>query len=291
MKLTRKRMDIISAFFATLDPDTERAYARALNNYIEWCGDCSSVSACRYIGYLCNQGYADATIKCTYSALSSIFGVLEDCGEIKKNPFRAARRFKALRQHHQVRPTKTIDSDSIMPIINSVPIDDSKGKGYRDRAMFALLFGCGLRRSELQMIKISDIQVDHKSKSLFLFITKTKGGTSRKQPIPEWAIDYISAYITNRSSIAACGNDYLFDSRYGDRSLPMSTETIYRRFKARFDAAPHAARAAFATKLREMGHDLQSVADALGHKGIDMVRVYDHRERSISSNVGKLVQY
>lgn len=285
--MKNKRLSALSIFFAGKSPETERRYAYAYNAYLEWGGDDKPSTAARFIGYMYRSGYADLTVQNTQSALSSIYEYLTSIEIIKANPFRAASRVVSWRQKRHVRPTATLDPSKIMPIIEAIP---QTSKGLRDRAMLAILFGCGLRRSELVALKLDSVQVS-RAKNLYLQINAAKGGKSRKQPLPEWVAEHVSAYTIDRIGKAAEGNDYLFDSRYGDRSKSATPRTVARVFRRNFDGAPHSARAAFATRLLDLGRSYQEVAEALGHSTTEQVRVYDHRERSVETNVGKFVQY
>lgn len=288
MKLTKTIYSDIANFLSSRRENTERRYAYALEHYQEWGGDFEPRNAGAYLGYMIRAGYAPSTIKANYHALSSVCEYLIAVGSMKINPFSAARRIISFRQNGQVRPTATIDPAIIIPTIDAIPLDR---KGVRDRAILAILFGCGLRRAELSALALGDIKVS-RNKNLYLNIKNTKGGSDRKQPIPEWASEYLSEKVAARRAENAKPEDPLFSSTYGDRvGLSISNETIYRAFKARFDGAPHAARAAFATQLLDQGFDYNKVADALGHADTQHVRTYDHRERSLETNVGALVTY
>jgi integrase/recombinase XerD len=279
----------LSAFFAGKDPDTERRYAYAYNQYLEWGGEGTPRDAAAFIGWMYQEGYADLTIQNTCSALSSIYEYLLAVELVKINPFRAASRVVSWRQKRYVRPTATIDPKLILTTIES--IKETK-KGIKHKAMLAILFGCGLRRSEMQNLKVDDVQLSRK-KTLHLVIKNAKGGKTRKQPIPNWAQEYISAYIVDRMSRGVDANDYLFRSNYGEtkKEKPISDRTIARNFRKYFKGAPHSARAAFATQLLDQGYSYQEVAEAVGHSSIEQVKVYDHRERNVDNNVGRLVTY
>ena len=288
MKLTKSIYSDIANFLSSRRENTERRYAYALEHYQEWGGDFEPRNAGAYLGYMIRAGYAPSTIKANYHALSSICEYLTAIGSMKSNPFKSAMRIMSFRQKRQVRPTATIDPALIIPTIEAIPLDL---KGVRDRAMLAILFGCGLRRSELAALKMGDVKLS-RQKSLYLDIKNTKGGEDRKQPVPAWVNEFIAEKIASRRKAGAGENDPVFQSTYGDRSgLSISTETIYRAFKARFDGAPHSARSAFATRLLEQGFDYERVADALGHADSQHVRDYDHRERSLETNVGGLITY
>jgi integrase/recombinase XerC len=285
--MIKKIENTFSDFFAGKSPHTERRYRRAWADYQEWGGDLDPKAASAFIASLYRREMADASIRSAYAALTSIYQYLAETGHIEGNPFKAAARVISWRQRRPARPTATIDPRAILAVIEGC---DSTARGLRCRAMLSILFGCGLRRSELCRLKISDVQVSRK-KTLHLLIRQTKGGKQRQQPIPAWVEEHVSAYIVDRIGKAAEGNDYLFDSRYGERSGPVSGRTVAREFRKHFDGAPHAARAAFATRLLDQGFSYEQVADALGHGSTHQVRVYDHRERSVDTNCGKLVEY
>lgn len=288
MRLTKRIYCDIGNFLSARRPSTERRYAYAFEHYKEWGGDFEPRNAAQYLGHLIRSGYSDATVQANYHALSSLCGYLVAIGSISANPFTAAKKIITFHQRRQVRPTATIDPALILPTLNAIPLDM---KGVRDRAILAILFGCGLRRGELIALKVGDVMLS-RSKSLYLNIRNTKGGSDRKQPIPEWVNEFLSDKVQQRLNEGAKGSESLFSSNYGERDgLNISDSTVYRAFTKRFDGAPHAARSAFATRLLELGYSYEKVADALGHADTQHVRTYDHRERSLETNVGRLVSY
>lgn len=233
---------------------------------------------------------ADNTIQNQFNVLHAIYSYLEASDLLKLNPFKAAARVISWRQRNQKRPTKLIDANTVIDIIESI---EPTRRGIRDRAMIAILFGCGLRRSEAVRLRLSDVMVTPKG-TLYLEVRKAKSGTPRKQPIPAWTFEYLSALIIDRKNqYSAPENAFIFCSGYGSEpeERHMDCKTLYRIYRRYLNAAPHSARATFATRLLEDGNSPEQVADALGHSTTTMVKVYDKRERSVDTNCGKSVTY
>lgn len=169
--------------------------------------------------------------------------------------------------------------------------------GVRDRAILALLFGLGLRRSEVRKITLRDITVSPAG-ILHIVLRDTKAGKTQEQPIPDWAWEPISELSQQRMRDGATETDPLCTDYY--RGLanhrPLSDSSIarlYKRYlrKLGIDAAPHSARATAATLLKSNGVDDRDVALFLRHSTTRMVQVYDKRSNDLARNPGRKILY
>jgi len=150
--------------------------------------------------------------------------------------------------------------------------DPSTRLGARDRAMLEVLYGAGLRVSELCLLNISDVDETHVR-------TVGKGGVERIVPIGKKAIEAIDHYLlsSNRSGDEKAP---LFLSKKGQRIDRMAVYRRIRFYAKKAEIAkkvtPHTLRHTFATHLLEGGADLRVIQEMLGHSDIGTTDRYTH---------------
>lgn len=144
----------------------------------------------------------------------------------------------------------------------------------RDRAILELLYGGGLRLSELLGLDLTDID---KAQSLVRVLGK--GRKERIVPLGEPALAAVSLYLALRPRPAA-GSSALFLGRAGQRLSPRMARLIVsralRRIADRARMSPHALRHSFATHLLDRGADIRTVQELLGHASIATTQIYTH---------------
>ena len=160
-------------------------------------------------------------------------------------------------------------------------IDLSKPEGERNRAMLELLYGCGLRVSELVTLKISDLFFDEG----FIKITG-KGNKQRFVPISDLTMKYISIYrkeVRVHLPIQKGFEDTLFLNRRGKQLTRAMIFTIIKNLAVAIGLkktiSPHTLRHSFATHLLENGADLRAIQMMLGHESITTTEIYVHLDR------------
>jgi integrase/recombinase XerD len=160
-------------------------------------------------------------------------------------------------------------------------IDLSKPEGERNRAMLELLYGCGLRVSELVTLKISDLFFEEG----FIKITG-KGNKQRFVPISDLTMKYISLYrkeVRIHVAIQKGCEDTLFLNRRGKQLTRAMIFTIIKNLAVAIGLkktiSPHTLRHSFATHLLENGADLRAIQMMLGHESITTTEIYVHLDR------------
>jgi len=173
----------------------------------------------------------------------------------------------------------TLNVDEIDQLIAA--IDLSKPEGERNRAMLEVLYGCGLRVSELVELKISDIFSDEG----FIKVTG-KGNKQRFVPIASYTLKYINLYrttIRSHQDIQKGFEDTLFLNRRGKALTRAMVFTIIKDLAVKINLqksiSPHTFRHSFATHLLENGADLRAIQMMLGHESITTTEVYVHLDR------------
>lgn len=161
-------------------------------------------------------------------------------------------------------------------------INRSKPEGERNLAILEVLYGCGLRVSELIELKLSEIYW----KEGFIRIIG-KGNKERLVPLGKIATKHLKIYINEirvHNKVNEESKDHVFLNKNGDK---ISRVMIFKIIKAltlkagiKKNISPHTLRHSFATHLVEGGADLRAVQEMLGHKSITTTEIYTHLDRS-----------
>lgn len=211
------------------------------------------------------------------SSLRSFYGWLVMEGILTENPCDLVDSPKMGRYLPDV-----LSVEEVMAVLESV--DVSTVQGLRDRAILEVLYGCGLRVSEVVSLKISGLYFEEG----FLRMTG-KGDKERVVPFMGETAAAVSAYMDVRPPAAdADSDDILFLNRFG-RAL--SRQSVFKMIKAqvlkagiRKTISPHTFRHSFATHLIENGADLRVVQEMLGHESITTTEIYTHIDTSTWHN-------
>lgn len=235
-------------------------------------GKVSLRTATEHVSYLTATGRKPATIARKISSLKQFFVYLHDRGTIDENPFLALLAPKISRYHpHYLSP------EEIGKIIASIDVQSRPGK--RDRAIVELLYGSGLRISELINLRLSDIEFE----AGFLRVVG-KGGKQRLVPLGEYAREALEAYLDSQTqSLPHRESNYLFVNRLGRSFSRVGLWKIVRKRVTQAGIAkkvsPHTFRHSFATHLLEGGADLRVVQEMLGHADISTTQIYTTIDR------------
>eukprot|EP01132_Coremiostelium_polycephalum_P012720 gene12720-15547_t len=227
-----------------------------------------------FLGWLQEFGIPANTQARIISGLKAYFGFLLLEKLIPEDPAQMLEAPKFRRKLPDVLSIYEIDE-----LISS--IDGSTAEGMRNKAMMEVLYGCGLRVSELINLKISDINI------LAEFIKVTgKGNKERIIPIGSTALKLISIYISEiriHVKIKKGNEDFLFLNRLGTKLSRISVFTMIKALANKTglkkNISPHTLRHSFATHLVEGGADLRAIQEMLGHSNITTTEIYTHLDR------------
>ena len=157
-------------------------------------------------------------------------------------------------------------------------IDLSSSEGQRNKAIIEVLFSCGLRVSELCLLRVSDLYLDEK----FIRVVG-KGNKQRLVPISQKAIHELELYFSDRChiDIKPGYEDYVFVSKLRKKNL--SRIMVFHLIKELVALAgiektvsPHTFRHSFATALLDGGANLRAIQAMLGHESIATTEIYTH---------------
>ncbi|MBW6489780.1 MAG: site-specific tyrosine recombinase XerD [Lentimicrobium sp.] len=208
------------------------------------------------------------------SGLRSFFNFLILENEIETDPTELLEMPRIGRKLPEVLSVKEID-DMISVIDLSLPNSE------RNKAMIELLYGCGLRVSELVTLKLSDLFFEEN----FIKVTG-KGNKQRLVPVGKRAIAQVQRYITIirvHQKVVKNAENVIF---LNNRGNGLSRAMVFSIVKGlaisagiRKSISPHTFRHSFATHLVENGADLRSVQEMLGHSSITTTEIYTHIDR------------
>ena len=218
------------------------------------------------------SGLAPSTVARKSSALRQFFGFAVDEGWRGDDPSNALPKPRARR------PLPKIPShDDVDKLFNRAELEAGSGKpaAIRQLALLELLYGSGLRASELVSLPVSSVPRDAP-----LLTVMGKGGQARMVPVSERAKEAIALWMAVRGAPSGPAARFLFPSRAKHltrvRLYQMLKELALRADIDPGSVSPHVLRHAFATHLLEGGADLRVLQTLLGHADISTTQIYTH---------------
>ncbi len=174
--------------------------------------------------------------------------------------------------------------DKIMDITLDNPFN------YRTKAMLELMYGSGLRVSELVNLTLNDIDLYNNT-----ILINGKGNKQRIVPLGEYSKEYLVKYLENRSSLLKKKNgnpDKLFLNNHGKpitrHGFNYLLNNLLEEKKIEKEVTPHTLRHSFATHMLDNGADLRTIQELLGHSDIVTTRIYTHvSKKQIKDNYDK----
>ena len=230
---------------------------------------CSSSTVKRYL-YKNFSNKKSRSQARSISALKSFFNYLLFEGEIHSSPLNDIESPKIENKLPEV-----LTEDEIKRLISSVNLDSEFGQ--RNKTIIEVLYGTGIRVSELIELKLSNIFF----KESILKVTG-KGNKERFVPLGKIALIEIKKYLNNRDKLKINSkfSDILFLNRYGRQlTRSMIFKVINDSSKnAEIDKkiSPHTLRHSYATHLLKNGADLRTIQLILGHESITTTEIYTH---------------
>ncbi|MCQ2178026.1 MAG: tyrosine recombinase XerD [Bacteroidales bacterium] len=255
-----------------LSPNTVSAYASDAEDFLDYAKiPPQSVEPRTIESYLSSRAgsISKRSQARLLSSLRSFFGWMVLENEMADNPCDRVDAPKLGKYLPEV-----LSVEEVGAIMDSVKLDS--WQGVRDRAILEVLYGCGLRVSELCSLRISNVYLDEE----FLRVIG-KGDKERLVPFAGITADALKGYLSVRPEPDGPENDdVLFLNRFG---RPLSRVAVFGMVKrqavlagVRKEISPHSFRHSFATHLIENGADLRVVQEMLGHESILTTEIYTH---------------
>lgn len=232
----------------------------------------------KYLAYLNNRGLSKTTSARRLAALKSFFRYLIKKDLSERNPLLLVATPKIPKKlpHY-------LEQDDMTRVLEQPEL--SSETGLRDRALLELLYGAGIRVSELVQLDLDSIDLAYGYVRVF-----GKGGRERLVPIGKLAITAVKEYVQLARPKWACGpNPALFLNQKGGRLSDRTVRTLVNKYcrqaNTKETVSPHGFRHSFASHLLDNGADLRAVQELLGHKKISSTQIYTHVSRTKLRNV------
>lgn len=226
--------------------------------------------------YLTELGLAERSHLRIHSGIKSFFNYLNEEDVLKNN---AAALWDGPKLSFRL--PVVLEHTEVEAMIGQ--IDLSKPSGERDKAIIEVLYGAGLRVSELINLSLSNVLFEEG-----LLVVTGKGNKQRLVPMTGSALKQIQYYLEKtRNHQEAKENKLFLNSRGG----MLSRVYIFKLIKGLAEKAgikknvsPHTLRHSFATVLVDAGADLRAIQQLLGHKSITTTEIYAHLDRGYLSD-------
>lgn len=230
--------------------------------------DVSKKDITDYLEYLNKHNFSSASLARKLTTIKNFYTYLTKIELIDENISEGIERPKLRKKLPQVLTIEEVDR--LLDINLNTPFD------YRNKAMLELLYGTGLRITELLDLKLNDVDFSN-----CVIRCLGKGSKERIVPIGEYVIFYLRSYLEYRDYfLKKKKNDFLFLNSRGDRLSRFSFFKILKQLLIKQhinkDISPHSLRHSFATHILEGGGDLRSIQELLGHSDISTTKIYTH---------------
>ena len=255
---------------------TIKAYRTDLAQFSEYVGpqgwdDIDHILIRGYLAGLYKRGLSKTSVARALAALRSLYKWLAQEGEVEQNPAALVATPKLPKKLPRVPTIEEVNSvlDSEMP--------ECSASEERDHLILELLYGCGIRNSELIGINLDDIRWLNE-----VILVRGKGRKERYVPFGESAKIALQAYLPKRQQIMAearrTGEKALLINLRGARLTTRSVGRIVKRIAVARglspDVHPHTLRHAFGTHMLEEGADLRAIQEMLGHERLSTTQRY-----------------
>lgn len=275
-----------------LSENTCESYGRDLRFFAEWLGRRGRVSACevtrddivKFLREEREEGLKDSTRARRMAAIRTWLGYLRERRMIRANPADTMDS-----QKKSLVLPRVLSEEEVASMLDGT--DGREPRELRDRAMLEVLYGCGLRVSELCGLKMDDISGDGE-----LLRIMGKGSKERIVPIGRAAGSAMEAYIESGRGAFAKGDlseTHIFLTRLG---RPFTRQGVFKIIRERAAAAgiaadrisPHVLRHCFASHMLAHGADIRAIQELLGHADIATTQIYTHVDTARFAEIHKL---
>jgi integrase/recombinase XerC len=256
-------------------PHTIKAYTGDLESFSAYVGPrawtaIDHVTVRGFLSHLYEKGLSKTSVARALAAVRSLYRWLAQEGIVEQNPAGLVSTPKLPKKLPRVPTIEEMNGvlDGHMPEVAAFP--------ERDRLMFELLYGCGIRNSELTGINLDDIRLSAEA-----ILIRGKGKKERYVPFGESVRTALGAYLPVRQRVLAERKKNTTALLINHRGGPLTTRSVGRIIKKIAvakglppDVHPHTLRHAFGTHLLEEGADLRAIQEMLGHERLSTTQRY-----------------
>ena len=213
---------------------------------------------------LSQQGLSERTLARKLSAWRQYCGWLVQSGMMDNDPT-----FNLKAPRLPERLPKALPQEELNHMLDSTPADDSLA--VRDHALFELMYGSGLRLSEIHSLDLGDVLLDEGWVSV-----TGKGRKERQVPLSGKSVESLRAYLSER--VAADGETALFTgkngTRLGQRQIQKRLQAWAVRQGSGQHISPHMMRHSYASHHLQSSRDIRAVQELLGHSNLSTTQIY-----------------
>ena len=256
-------------------PHTIKAYTGDLVNFAAYAGprgwkQIDHIAIRGFLSPLYEKGLSKTSVARSLAAVRSLYRWLAREGAVEQNPAKLVATPKLPKKLPRVPTIEEMNSvlDGQMPESAAFP--------ERDRLMLELLYGCGIRNSELTGINLDDIRLSAEA-----ILIRGKGKKERYVPFGDAVKNALAGYLRARQALLAersKNTPALLINRRGGRLTTRSVGRIIKQIAVAKglspDVHPHTLRHAFGTHLLEEGADLRAIQELLGHERLATTQRY-----------------
>lgn len=259
--------------------NTRAAYRRDVELFAEWCRDAGISTPARvakenvraYLAHLHESGATSRTVARRIAALRRFFVWAIRKGLTTVDPTEAIHTPQT-----KGRLPRPLDEATVAALVTSEDADAPDWRRARDRAVLEILYGSGLRVSEVCSLQLQSVSSDGSSLRVM-----GKGSKERIVPLSAPALDAVRAWLgfRNEVRVEASGNALFL----GARGKPVARRDVARLLDDACERVgipggthPHALRHSFATHLMDNGADTRSIQELLGHSDAATTQRYTH---------------
>jgi len=254
---------------------TIKAYTGDLQNFANYAGsrdweNIDHITIRGFLSHLYERGLGKTSVARALAAVRSLYRWLAQEGVVEQNPAALVSTPKLAKKLPRVPTIEEMNNvlDGQMPEIASFP--------ERDRLLLELLYGCGIRNSELIGINLDDIRLSSQA-----ILIRGKGKKERYVPFGDSAKAALAAYLPARQQLLSNIHKHtpaLLINQRGGRLTTRSVGRIVKRIAVAKglspDVHPHTLRHAFGAHMLEEGADLRAIQDMLGHERLSTTQRY-----------------
>jgi len=254
---------------------TIKAYSGDLDEFAAYVGSrdwkhIDHVTIRGFLSHLYSKGLGKTSVARALAAVRSLYRWLAQEGVVEQNPAALVSTPKLPKKLPRVPTIEEMNGvlDGQMPEVAAFP--------ERDRMMFELLYGCGIRNSELIGINLEDIRLSNEA-----ILIRGKGKKERYVPFGDTVKVALAAYLPARQQLLAEKKKHspaLLINRRGGRLTTRSVGRIIKMIAVAKglspDVHPHTLRHAFGTHMLEEGADLRAIQEMLGHERLSTTQRY-----------------
>lgn len=254
-----------------VSPHTLRAYTNDLEEFLSFIDkkpkDIDNLDIRSFLAVLHQKKLKKTSIARKLATIRSFFKFLSREGYVKFNPAKLVATPKIPKKL-----PRFLTVDEVFSLVDA-PAGETF-KATRDRAIFELLYSCGLRISELTSLDIGDLDIKES-----LIRVKGKGRKERIVPVGAKALSSINNYLPERVSVKKRTEALFLNSRGGrltQRSISRLMIEYSRTINLIGQISPHVLRHTFATHMLHGGADLRTIQELLGHSSLSSTQIYTH---------------